>query len=109
MKKRCLDCRRSFTQVYECVLKACVEAGDGRTALEVVRRQAAEPQQLLLQRLPVPSSPSSTAALADEGGGVAVEVSGGPPDRRCWSLAAEALGRAGMIEEVRGMLCGLPG
>lgn len=89
--------------MYECVLKACVEAGDGKTALEIVHRQVAEPQQLLqlLQRLPVPSSPSSTAAFALGEGGAAVEVSGGPPDRRCWSLAAEALGRAGMIEEVR--------
>lgn len=82
------------TQVYECVLRACVEVSDGRTALEVLRRQAAEPKQLLLQ-----NAPPSDAVAAEQGG--QREVSGGPPDRRCWSLAAEALGRAGMVKEVR--------
>lgn len=53
---------------------------DGATALEVIRRQSAEPQEV----------PPSTGSK-----------SGGPPDRRCWCLAAEALGRAGMIEKVR--------
>lgn len=75
-------------QVFECVLKACVGARDGFTALEVIRRQAAEPKRA--QGLTPPSKSGETG-----------EVSGGPPDRRCWCLAAEALGRAGMVEEVR--------
>lgn len=77
-------------QVYECVLKACVGVSDGRTALEVIGRQAAEPKAL--QQL------SSAVTTGEEGKGA--ELSGGPPDRRCWCLAAEALGRAGMIKEV---------
>lgn len=87
------------TQVYECVLRACVEVSDGRTALQVLERQAAEPKQLQ------GTSPSG-ALTARQGaqGGREASVSGGPPDRRCWSLAAEALGRAGMVEEVRGVL-----
>ncbi|CAM9971842.1 unnamed protein product [Scytosiphon promiscuus] len=76
-------------RVYECVLKACVGAGDGITALEILRRQIAEPNNFSL---------SSAAAEGEE---VWEGVSGGPPDRRCWCLAAEALGRAGMVEEVR--------
>lgn len=64
-------------------------AKDGYTALEVIRRQAAEPKRAQGSL----SSPSK--------GGETGEVSGGPPDRRCWCLAAEALGRAGMVEEVR--------
>lgn len=84
-------------QVYECVLRACVEVSDGRTALQVLRRQAAEPKQLKHQNALPP--PSSGALAAGQGG--QSEISGGPPDRRCWSLAAEALGRAGMVEEVR--------
>lgn len=69
------------------MLKACVEARDGPTALEVIRRQAAEPREF---QKGLPCS-------GEEGG----EHSGGPPDRRCWCLAAEALGRAGMVKEVR--------
>ena len=84
------------TQVYECVLRACVEVNDGQTALQVLRRQAAEPERL--QNAPPPPR-SSDPLIAGEGR--RTEVSGGPPDRRCWSLAAEALGRAGMVEEVR--------
>lgn len=78
-------------QVYECVLKACVGVSDGRTALEVIGRQAAEPKAL--QKL--------SSAITAGRGGKGKELSGGPPDRRCWCLAAEALGRAGMIKEVR--------
>ncbi|CAM9166806.1 unnamed protein product [Ectocarpus sp. 12 AP-2014] len=76
-------------RVYECVLKACVEVSDGRTALEVIGRQAAEPNAL--QKI--------SSAITTEGEGKGAELSGGPPDRRCWCLAAEALGRAGMIKE----------
>ncbi|CBJ29786.1 conserved unknown protein [Ectocarpus siliculosus] len=76
-------------RVFECVLKACVEVSDGRTALEVIGRQAAEPKAL--QKL--------SSAITTEGEGKGTELSGGPPDRRCWCLAAEALGRAGMIQE----------
>lgn len=75
------------------MLKACVGASDGPTALEVLRRQAAEPKKLELQKW---SSPASAG-----GKGGKRKLSGGPPDRRCWCLAAEALGRAGMVEEVR--------
>ncbi|CAM9440111.1 unnamed protein product [Laminaria digitata] len=73
-------------RVFECVLKACVGAKDGYTALEMIRRQAAEPKRA--QRL------TSKSTIGEAG-----NVSGGPPDRRCWCLAAEALGRAGMVEE----------
>lgn len=79
-------------QVFECVLKACVGAKDGYTALETIRRQAAEPKRA--QGL------TSKSTIGEAG-----NVSGGPPDRRCWCLAAEALGRAGMVEEVRFVLC----
>lgn len=58
-------------------------------ALEVIRRQAAEPRAL------------KDEALAFSAGTGDGEASGGPPDRRCWCLAAEALGRAGMVKEVR--------
>lgn len=75
--------------MYECVLKACVEANDGATALEVIRRQAAEPRAF------------HGEALAFSAGTGDREASGGPPDRRCWCLAAEALGRSGMVKEVR--------
>lgn len=71
-------------QVYECVLKACVGAGEGRTALEIIRRQAAEPYEAL------------------PGGR---RKSGGPPDRRCWCLAAEALGREGLVKEASKLCC----
>lgn len=74
------------------MLRACVEVNDGQTALQVLGRQAAEPKQLQ-------SAPPADALTVGQGG--QREVSGGPPDRRCWSLAAEALGRAGMAEEVR--------
>lgn len=67
-------------------------AKDGYTALEVIRKQAAE-----LKRPQDITSPST--------GGETGEVSGGPPDRRCWCLAAEALGRAGMVKEVRVKSC----
>lgn len=77
----------SSSQVYECVLKACVGAKDGLTAFDVIRRQVAEPKKL---------QEALSLSSAEE-----AEPSGGPPDRRCWCLAAEALGRAGMVKEVR--------
>lgn len=76
-------------------MKACVGASDGETALEVLRRQTAEPKQLSVSS--VSSFAMSAATDGEEG---RERVSGGPPDRRCWCLAAEALGRAGMVEEV---------
>lgn len=69
------------------MLKACVGSKDGATALEVIRRQAAEPRAL-------------QEALALSPGTGDGKASGGPPDRRCWCLAAEALGRAGMVKQV---------